>query len=62
MYYTQVMFLRRNVPNVLIFLFVFHFFKGVPGFDSNIEGSKGLKGEPGRQVIMWAFESKLVMR
>lgn len=56
------MFLRRNVPNVLIFLFVFHFFKGVPGFDSNIEGSKGLKGEPGRQVIMWAFESKLVMR
>lgn len=27
-------------------------FQGVPGFDNSIEGPKGLKGEPGRQVTV----------
>ncbi|KAF5921860.1 hypothetical protein HPG69_013034 [Diceros bicornis minor] len=35
--------------------------RGFPGFDNSMEGPKGLKGERGRQVITWAFESKLVM-
>uniref|UniRef100_G1LDU4 Collagen type VI alpha 6 chain n=1 Tax=Ailuropoda melanoleuca TaxID=9646 RepID=G1LDU4_AILME len=44
---------KDNMKNVLVIR------GGVPGFDNTIEGPKGLKGERGRQVMMWAFESKL---
>lgn len=59
MCHTQVTFLRSNVQNLLIFLFI-SYFQGVPGLDNIMEGPKGLKGEHGQQVIPGAFVSELV--